>query len=464
LKKFLRRTLRSLLLLFLLAFVVYCWTYFPLMTAYVAKATCSGVFVSGRAPGDIEKQDFYFPFTLAKARVDFRDSSVTAYVFGLARRKAIYRRGLGATLLNGMTEQALRQQPVALAAIPSPFDDTLPWPQGDRLADTIPAGLDKSRLTTAMEAAFYDTLHKRPFGTRALLVVYRGQIVAERYAPGFSATTPLISWSMTKSITNALLGVMVQQQRLDLHTPAPVAAWQPDDRRNITWINLMQMTSGLRFTTPLILPSDDLNMLFKEKNMAAFAAGLPLKHPPGTVFHYSDGNVNILSGLIRARLGDSDYYRFPYEQLFYKIGMHHTLLETDPGGNFAASSFSYGTARDWARFGLLYLHDGVWRGERLLPKGWVSWTATPSGIHDYESFSGEYGELWWTNATGRGDFPRWRFMPDVPADCFFSWGFDGQFVFVIPSKDLVIVRLSLAKDEQPAPNLMLYGLLQAFSH
>jgi CubicO group peptidase (beta-lactamase class C family) len=464
LKKILRRTAKTIFVALFIALLVYCWTYFPILTSYAAKATCSAVFVSGRAPADIQKQDFYFPFNLAKARVDFRDSSVTASIFGLARRKAIYRSGLGATLLNGVTEEQLRRRPVALASAPLPPSDTLPWPLGDRMADTFPAGVDKATLKTAMDAAFYDTLHKRSFGTRALLVIYQGQIVGERYAPGFAATTPLINWSMTKSITNALLGIMVQQQRLDIHAPAPVVAWQQDYRRNITWTNLMQMTSGLRFTTQLIMPSDDLNMLLKERDMPLFAASLPLKHPPGTFFHYSDGNVNILSGLIRARLGDSDYYRFPYEQLFYKLGMRHTVLETDPGGTFAASSFSYGTARDWGRFGLLYLHDGVWNGERLLPEGWVRWTATPSGIHDYESFGGEYGALWWVNAAGRSDSPGWRFMPDVPADCFFCWGFDGQFVFVIPSKDLVVVRLSLAKDDAPHPNLMLYGLLKAFPH
>jgi CubicO group peptidase (beta-lactamase class C family) len=223
----------------------------------------------------------------------------------------------------------------------------------------------------------------------------------------------------------------------------------------------MQMTSGQRFWSVPIAPGDLTNMLFKEKDMSSFAMQLPLKHAPGTVFHYSDGNANILSRLIRDRLGDQDYYRFPYEQLFYKIGMRHALLEPDASGTFVGCSYAYATARDWARFGLLYLNDGMWNGERLLPEGWVRWTASPSGVHNYEDFSGEYGALWWVNSTGRSDAPRWRNLPDVPADCFSCRGYDEQYIFVIPSRDLVVVKLSLELHHQ-YPNQMLYGLLKAF--
>jgi len=462
LKKNIRRTLQVFLMLLLLAFLFYCWTYFPIITGWSAKATCSAVFVSGRNPADVKNEDLVsFPFNLASIQVDIRDSSVTASILGMARRKAIYRKGLGATLLSGITGEQLRRQHIVLAAPPLVSQDNLPWPQGDRLVDTLVTGIDTAKLQTAVDAAFYDTVHKQEWGTRAFIVIFKGQIVAERYAPGFTAQMPLLGWSMTKSIMNALIGIMVRQKGLDIQAPIPIAEWQHDDRRKITWTHLMQMTSGQRFWWFPFGPSDVTNMLFREKDMAAFAKQLPLKHTPGTVYHYSDGNANILSRLVRDRLGDQEYYRFPYDQLFYKIGMQHALLEPDASGSFVGCSYSYATARDWARFGLLYLHDGMWNGERLLPEGWVQWTASPSGVHNYENFGGEYGALWWVNATGRIDSPGWRNLPNVPADCFSCQGYDGQFVFVIPSRDLVVVRLSLERYYQD-PNLMLYGLLKAF--
>ncbi len=141
--------------------------------------------------------------------------------------------------------------------------------------------------------------------------------------------------------------------------------------------------------------------------------------------------------------------------------MRHTLLEPDAAGSFVGCSYCYATARDWARFGLLYLNDGVWNGERLLPEGWVSWTASPSGIHNIEDFNGEYGAFWWVNTTGGRGSPAWRNLPDVPPDCFSCRGLDGQYIFVIPSKDLVVVKLSQDRRFQD-PNLMLYSLLKAF--
>jgi hypothetical protein len=461
-KKLIRRVLQFVGMVLLLAFLFYCWTYFPIMTGYVAEATCSAVFVSGRNSAEVKKQDFArFPFNLVSSRVDIRDGSVTSSILGLAKRKAIYRNGLGATLLSGITEEQFRRQHPVLASPPDLSQDTMPWPQGDRLAVTLSADIDTIKLKAAVDAVFFDSIRKGDWGTRAFIVVYKGQIVAERYAAGFTAQMPLLGWSMTKSVMNALIGILVRQNRLDIRTPVPIPEWQKDERRNTTWTNLMQMTSGQRFWWSPLTPGDLTNMLFKEGNMAALVKQLPLKHTPGAVFHYSDGNAILLSQLIRDRLGDQEYYRFPYDQLFYKIGMRHTLLEPDASGSFVGCSYCYATARDWARFGLLYLHDGVWNGKRLLPEGWVRWTASPSGVHNDEDFNGEYGALWWVNATGRTDSPGWRNLPDVPADCFSCRGFDGQYLFVIPSKDLVVVRLSLEQRIQDT-NIMLYRLLKAF--
>jgi len=427
-KKILQFLLRLIGWLLLGAIGVYCWLFFPIMSGYVAKTACSEVFVAGRDADDIRAREFSFPFSIVRFRVDAADSSVSASILGLARRKAIYRRGLGATLISGCSEAELRGQVMRLAGSPGYSPDTVAWPMGDRIADTPIAGVDRARLDSAVATAFYDKAHHADRGTRAVLVVYKGQIVAERYAPGFSARTPLMGWSMAKSITNAMVGVLVRKQGLNIRSPAPVPGWLEDRRKTITWQQLMQMTSGLQFHWFPAGPSDVTNMLFKEKDMAAFAASLPLQAPPGTRFHYSDGNANILSRLIWERMGESDYYRFPYEEIFYKTGMLHTTLEPDAAGNFVGSSYCYATARDWARFGLLYINDGVSNGGRILPEGWVQWTVSPSGVHNDEDGHGEYGALFRVNKDG-----------------YSCQGYDGQYVIVIPSKKLIVVRLSLEK-------------------
>ena len=436
-KKIVRFLLRLIGWLLLGAMVVYCWLFFPIMSGYVAKRACSEVFVAGRSPADVQAADFSFPFSIVRFRVDSTDSSVTASVLGLARKKAIFRKGLGATLVNGLTEGELRKQPMVLAGSPGFSPDTVDWPMGDRTAGTpvaetgrerLDSGIDRARLDSAVATAFYDNAHHTGRGTRAVLVVYKGQIMAERYAPGFSARTPMLGWSMAKGIINAMVGVLVRKQALDIRSPVPIPGWQADPRKAITWLQLMQMTSGLRFRWFPAGPSDLTNMLFNAKDMADFAAGMPLQAPPGTRFHYSDGNANILSRLIWDRMGDSNYYRFPYEEIFYKTGMLHTTLEPDAAGNFVGSSYCYATARDWARFGLLYLNDGMSNGLRILPEGWVKRSVSPSGIPIGKAGKGGYGALWW-----------------VDKDGYSCQGFEGQSVIVIPSKKLVIVRLALEK-------------------
>jgi CubicO group peptidase (beta-lactamase class C family) len=165
-----------------------------------------------------------------------------------------------------------------------------------------------------------------------------------------------------------------------------------------------------------------------------------LKYSPGSKFQYSSGNSNILSRIIRNAVGDSDYYAFPYEKLFYRIGMYSAVLEPDAGGTFVGSSFCYATARDWARFGLLYANEGVFNGERVLPAGWVHESVTPTTASD----QGAYGYQWWLNVGATND-PQNRKYPSLPTDMFYADGYEGQNIFVIPSKKLVVVRLGLTR-------------------
>ena len=456
---------KFLFLVILIGVVVFLWKTLPIISGYAAKVACSGVFVAGRPQDKVLHEDLAsFPVNLAFCSVDYQDSSVTASVLGLAKRKAVYRWGLGATLVNGVTEEVLREQHMIrpLGARVNP--DTIDWPQGDRMPvversqrldkpvvlrmeslDNWPSP-DTAKLRAAVGGAFGDG-GVSSTGTRAVVVVWHGKLVLERYAPGFNRTTRLAGWSMAKGVTNALMGILAGQGKLNTGSPAPVAAWAGDDRRLITIADLLHMNSGLRWWEFYGGPSDATDMLFKENNMGEYAAHSGLKHPPGLVFNYSSGGANILSDIIRRTVGDEYYYRFPYEQLFDKTGMYSAVLEPDASGTYVGSSYCYATARDWARFGLLYLHDGIWGGQRILPEGWVRWTTTGAS----------YGALWWLNKQDGGS----RRHPQLPADCYSCEGYEGQYIWVIPSMDLVVVRLACEHGDRLDPDVFLPTVLKA---
>lgn len=427
----------------ILAFV---WESLPVISGYGAKVVCSGVFVAGREKRAVIREDLAsFPVNLASCTVDEKDSSVTATVWGLAPRKAIYRRGLGATLVSGLGEEEIRRQPIDRVGPPMVDPDTVDWPGGDRGV----MGMDTGRMKEAVGLAF--GAGALPVtGTRAVVVVYRGKIIMERYAPGFDRFTRLAGWSMTKGVVNAFIGILAGQGKLDIQKPAPVEEWKRDDRSRIRVDNLLHMNSGLSWWELYAGPGDATRMLFEEANMGEYAERSWLRHQPGKVFNYSSGTANILSAIIRSKVG-AGYYRWPYEQLFYKIGMYSAVLEPDAAGTFVGSSYCYATARDWARFGLLYLQDGIWEGQRLLPEGWV----------DYTRKGRKYGALWWLNGSGAPGEAGDRRYPGVPADCFSCEGYEGQHIWVIPSKDLVVVRLAMEHGRRLKAGAFLQAIIKA---
>jgi hypothetical protein len=245
---------------------------------------------------------------------------------------------------------------------------------------------------------------------------------------------------------------------MNIYEPVPFAQWKNDARNTITISDLMHMSSGLNWWEFYAAPSDCTNMLFNEKSMGEFAIRSSLATSPGSVFNYSSGSANMLSYLIRLSLGDSIYYKFPYEQLFYRAGMYSAVLEQDAGGTFIGSSYCYATARDWARFGLLYLNDGIINGERIFPEGWVSFTRTPTKAKDEQKRG--YGALWWLNKRSNTDNND-KVHPDVPSDAYACLGYEGQSVWVIPSKKLVVVRMALEKKHKLDPNDFLPGIIKA---
>lgn len=453
--KIARRILVLVVCVIVLYGIDYGWRAAPILTAYGAKIMCSCAFLGGRDAQSVRDYELKrFPVSLGTYRLHPDDSSATGNILGLARKKAIYRKGLGCTLVNEIPEEELRNQDIRVATR-SVIADTIPWPLGDRLPESQPEGIDMERVKQAVSAAFAPSGSEDLRNTRAILVVFRGTLVAERYADGFDRHSRHLGWSMTKSIINALVGILVKQGKLDLDEPAPVPFWQEDDRSAITLNHLMQASSGLEWVEDYSGPSDATTMLFRKKDAGLFAAHHPLEYPPGTVFEYSSGTTNILAWIIRQTVGDDDYYRFPVRELFNKAGMHSMVLEVDAGGTFVGSSFSYATARDWARFGLLYLNDGVIGGERILPEGWVRYSTTPGPVSE-----GAYGAQFWLNV-GPADNPRARSMPDVPSDTYSADGFAGQNVFVIPSHDLVVVKLSESRGDYLDDNRFLADIIAA---
>ncbi|MBW2060329.1 MAG: serine hydrolase [Deltaproteobacteria bacterium] len=421
-----------------------CKNTMALFTAYKAKRLCSDVFISMRDPEIIQSQDLAavraFP-----AIIDYAGKAVTVTFQGKIRKRAIYREGCGCTLVNYATEEEVLNQARVYVEPRPRHPQNVPWPTGDLTPKAeLPAGVDKVKLAEAMDKAFSEPDPKKPRRTRAVVVVYKGRIIAERYASGFSQSTPLLGWSMTKSVTNALIGILVGQGRLLIQEPASVPEWSgaDDPRRSITLDQLLRMSSGLKFIEEYTKNSDATCMLFGTHDTAAYAASQPLETEPDSKWSYSSGTANILSRIVRGAVGgtSADYFAFPRQALFNRIGMRSAIMEPDASGTFVGSSFMYATARDWARFGLLYLQDGVWEGTRILPEGWVDYSRRPTP----KAPQGRYGAQFWLNAGNPSDETK-RPMPLLPTDLFFASGFEGQSVTIIPSKKLVAVRLGLSQ-------------------
>lgn len=416
----------------------------PIGTAYAAKTLCSGVFVMGRPAEEVMREDVVADnhplLRVVSMSVDATRPAATARFLGLAPRTAVYRPGLGCTLALGVSVAELQAWTAA-----APPSTAMALRTSADLPSAPESGIDEQRLSAVVDLAFREPDPDRLQRTRALLVLRDGHVIAERYAPGFSAQTPLPGWSMTKSVTGVLIGVLVQAGMLRPEQRGLLPQWGVggDKRGEITLDQLLRMTSGLRFTENYGDPDADVaQMLFARADGAAFAIDKPLEFPPGARWRYSSGTSNILSRVVRLAVGGStrDYLEFPRRALFGRIGMESAVIETDAAGNFIASSYMYASARDWARFGQLLLQDGVWSGQRVLPAGWVHYMATLTP----QSTRQDFGAHLWLKIPPPFDDPT-KALPQLPADVFHAVGYEGQFVSVIPSRRLVVVRLGLSR-------------------
>jgi CubicO group peptidase (beta-lactamase class C family) len=438
----------SVLVVILIGVGIYMDPLLPIITGYAAKGLASGVFVSGRAQEDIENVDLNFSFIkYTKNKVNYKDKSVTSR-FLWNKSTAVYQDGYGCTIVRDFDKDDILDRPVLSYKSDNQLNMNEPWPVGDRLSDYRPANVDYTVLDAAVEQAFGNEPPHN--GTRALIVIHDDQIIAEKYAEGYDATTRLLSWSMGKSITNALIGILVKEGKIDINEPMLMPGWEQDERKLITWNDIMHMSSGLEWEEDYGNESDVNVMLHKVGDFGTYAADKPAVAKPNTVWNYSSGSTNIACLKLKDYFDtDADYYNFPYEKLFRPINMRSVVFETDAAGTFVGSSYVYATARDFARFGLLYLNNGYWQGKQILPDGWVDYSSAPA-----DASGGEYAAFFWSNASQE--------LPDAPEDMYSCEGHDGQMIYIIPSLDVCIVRLGYSKSGTFDFNLMLKDILEAF--
>jgi CubicO group peptidase (beta-lactamase class C family) len=429
-------------------------------TGLVSHTLCSETFVAGLDPDQTFAETVRTMPGVRRLvpwlhyRVDRTAREVSTTLGGRFEMRAVYHDGVGCTVaLPAPAGPAPALPSLASAATPA----AAPAPAGAAGAPEAgpdiagPAVVDPASepLRAALDRVFAEPPGEPVRGTKAVVVVHDGRVVAERYAPGYGLDTPMLSWSLNKSVVNALIGVLVRQGRLAVGAPAPVPAWRDpsDPRHAITVEQLMRMTSGLALDETNTGFDPASRMLFLEPDMAGFAQTAALAAPPGTRYHYSSPSTLILSRIIRDAVGRDavggraeDVRRFAERELFAPLGMRGVTLEFDATGTQVGSTYMYATARDWARFGQLYAADGVAGGRRILPEGWVDYSASPTaGSRD------GYAAGFFTNR-GESDLARLRVRGGMPADSFFASGTQGQRIVVSPARRLVVVRLGRSQD------------------
>ncbi len=431
-RKFVKRAIWLILLIAVSAGVWFVWPRLPIITAFAAKGMCSSVFLAEKEPDRVQAEDLsFFPISLAKTKVNYEEKTATSTVFGLARRKAVFREGAGAVIVLKTDVNVLKKTGFQLPE-PGFLQDTIPWPKGNIIADTLPSGVNLPRLYELIDTCF-DTPGSEPFKkTLGVAVIYKNQLIAEKYLDGYDFNTKFHGWSMTKSLTGAWAGILADEGRLTLNEPVGISAWENDKRSAVSVKNVLQMSTGLDWFENYFTISDATVMLMQSEDMFEYISSCKILHTPGTFWNYSSGDANLLSGIIRNRLNDeTQYHEGLYRNLLYPLGMLNTNVETDAAGLFVASSYCYGTIRDWARFGLLFLNDGVFAGDTILSKQWVDFMKTAAPASD-----GKYAGTFWLKEPEDENH-----LADVPGDIFFADGFQGQRVYIVPSKELVVVRM-----------------------
>jgi CubicO group peptidase (beta-lactamase class C family) len=465
------RRLLAVLIILLVAAALLLWLRPPALLRvganYTAKIVCSNVFLAGRDAADVLSSDVQAPgiglLRLMRVSVDEPHGIVRAGFFGfIGGGLAVWRPGAGCTVVadgdlgqlvplpprpgeSTLPNQSAMPNPSTMpkgsASSDSAAPDNLLWPEGNRVT-----------TTAALQSLLADDALTGP-GMRAVVVVDHGRIVAERYAAGFTPSTPLLGWSMTKTVTASLVGLLIQDGKLTLDQSG---FWPPGDGRDhIRMSDLLAMVSGLRFDEQYGAVSDVTRMLYLEPDAAGFAYAQPLAHPVGALWSYSSGTANIVARIVQNIAGST----LIQDRIFSPLGMKSAVIEADERGTLVGSSYMYADAEDWARYAQFLLQDGVWQGHRLLPAGYVDMMATPVAASH-----GEYGHgfvwLWASDPLIEGQNPDTGF--GIPPDTFYLMGHDGQSIAIIRSRQMAIIRLGLTPyTERYSPQRLIQALLEA---
>ena len=448
-----RRILLGLVVLVIAAAVAGYFRERPLLrtgTGYAAHNACAVQHVAGRDdPQDDLPDNPLVPFLRTR---DVGQTQVRATLLGLlSRQVAWYTRSYGCTLA---TDPPSFPPPTPVTAKANPFTQA-PVPQSSKAVEK------------AVDDAFGQDLsdaERERLGTRAVVVVQDGKLIAERYAPGFGRRTPQLGWSMSKSVTNLLVGRLVQEGVVKLGDDHLRPEWT-DERSGITIDDLLRMTGGLKWDETYDLGTPITQMLYDEPDMASFVASQPAAHAPGTYQQYSSGSTTLLCSVLGDKVYQAHHGHQPHQahkaadlprrDVFAPLGLSSAVMEPDASGTPVCSSYMWATPRDWAAVGQFALQDGVWHGERLLPRGWMR---RSTKAVDVETDSKGYAAGWWANKMPDGSLVQ----PKLPKDAYFAEGHDGQWIIVVPSEKLVVVRLGFSPDVEDVGAVKLaYDIIHA---
>lgn len=462
----LQKVFRIVFVLLLIAAGAFLWLVTPIANGYTAKYLCSHTFVSKQDPERALAhfiKPMHFLFIGVVPELDTVKKKVTVRYFGfLSPRTAVWREGCGCTLLVRSTAEELHGRhdlPNDLPEENSGDSITMPWPEGARMSrDSFSASINWGAIDKILDEAMRESTEeaKKQNNTLALVIAWKGRIIGERYAEGIDENTSLLGWSATKSITGALTGVMVKDHSLDIFAPLGLPEWENDVRKGITIDHLLRMESGLDFDEIYTPFANATEMLYDCADMGVFSAGRPPAAPPDQRWVYSSGSSNVLADVLYSQVGGTPaaMHHFAYDEFFNRLGITTAIFEHDESDALVGSSYLHMSARDWLRVCKLYMDDGVWNGERILPEGWVAYSLTPTP----NSTNACYGAHIWLNAAPD---PADRQMPGVPADAFMFKGFQSQWIVGIPSKGLMLARLGVTHgDEGWSPEEVIMEVLE----
>ncbi len=434
-----------------------------------AKFLCSNVFISHRTQESVLKNEACNATrnigflgkvgdALTKCEVNQNDQSASCRLLWV-KRKAVFQDHAGATLLYGTTnaqiqnsEKIIRTRKIpdlnSFSSKKEPIIEPEAWPVGDLLNTDAISDMCLKELNRLLDNAFQDPDKNNPSRTHGIVIVYDGQLIAERYAAdlGYSIHTPHYGWSMTKSVTSILVGILVKQGKLDIYRPAPIDQWRDptDPRHAITTDQLLRMSSGLKFNEDYDNPISDVNnMLFGNlRDMVDFAANKPMVAEPDNLWQYSTGTSTLLGAVIQnclkipKNLQTEDFQTFARQELFDKLGMHSAIIESDQSSNPGTGSYMWATPRDWTRFGLFCLQNGSWQGDQILPENWIKYATTPTSADPMA----HYGAQFWLNS-------KKTYYPSLPEDLYECRGKDIQRVTIIPSQKLIVARFGYTPND-----------------